>query len=149
MSTYEERAEKLFVEGYNCSQAVFAAFSDVTGLDETTALKISSSFGGGMGRMREVCGAVTGMFMAAGLLYGYDDPADTSKRAEHYALIQKLAGKFKEENGSIICRELLGLSQKNDPPTPEARTPEYYHKRPCVEIVKCAARILEEEIKSR
>ncbi len=149
MTNYSEKAMDLFKQGYNCSQAVFLAFCDKTGLDEETALKISSSFGGGMGRLREVCGAVSGMFMVAGTLYGYSDPKDNVSKTEHYKLIQKLANKFKEENGSIICRELLGLSAGADKPVPELRTQEYYKKRPCVELVGCAAGIMEEYIKER
>lgn len=137
-------AEELFLEGYNCSQSVVAAFSDELGLDRETALKLASSFGGGMGRLREVCGAVSGMFLIAGLKDGYSNPKDSSAKAEHYQLIQKLAQEFKEENGSIICRELLGLPNGSDSPIPEARTPGYYQKRPCVELVKSAAKILQE-----
>jgi C_GCAxxG_C_C family probable redox protein len=149
MTNYCEKAKDLFKQGYNCSQAVFAAFCDKTGLDEETALKISSSFGGGMGRLREVCGAVTGMFMVVGMLYGYSDPKDNASKTEHYKLIQELANKFKEEKGSIICRELLGLGAGADKPVPELRTQEYYKKRPCAELVGCAAGIMEEYIKER
>ncbi len=144
-----DKAEQLFKEGFNCAQAVFIAFCDEMNLDRSTAIKLSSSFGGGMGRLREVCGAVSGMFLVAGALYGYEDPTDSNARASHYALIQDLAGKFKAENGSIICRELLGLTQKKDPPTPESRTPEYYKKRPCAELVKMAAQIMDDEIQKR
>ena len=91
MINHSEKAKELFLQGYNCSQSVFAAFCDVTGIDFNTALMISSSFGGGMGRMREVCGAVSGMFMVAGALYGYDSPKDNKIKSEHYARIQKLA----------------------------------------------------------
>ncbi len=143
MSTHEEKAKQLFMEGYNCAQAVFCAFSDELGVDQETALRLSSSFGGGMGRLREVCGAVSGMFMAAGVKYGYSDPKAREEKSEHYARIQKLAGEFKEQNGSIVCRELLGLQQKQDAPIPEERTPEYYKKRPCVELVGDAARMLD------
>ena len=107
-------AGQLFVQGYNCSQAVFAAFCDETGLDMDTALRFSSSFGGGMGQLREVCGAVTGMFMVAGVKYGYTDPKDVSAKAEHYRLIQSLAARFKEKNGSYICRELLSAKKGAD-----------------------------------
>lgn len=146
MKNHQERAVSLFNEGYNCAQAVFAAFCDETMMDFDTAVKLSSSFGGGMGRLREVCGAVSGMFMAAGLLYGYNDPKDTEAKKQHYTLIQKLAAKFKEKNGSIVCRELLGLDHKHDGPAPEARTVAYYKKRPCAEYVRCAAEILDELI---
>lgn len=146
MNNHQERAVSLFNEGYNCAQAVFAAFCDETGMDFDTAVKLSSSFGGGMGRLREVCGAVSGMFMAAGLLYGYNNPKDTEAKKQHYMLIQDIAARFKEKNGSIVCRELLGLDHKHDSPTPEARTAAYYKKRPCAEYVRCAAEILDELI---
>ncbi len=140
---HEERARDLFKQGYNCSQAVLLAFSDVTGLEDKTALMLSSSFGGGMGRLREVCGAVSGMFMVAGILYGYDDPADQSGKTSHYQRIQALAEEFRKENGSIVCRELLGLGGGADSPVPEKRTDTYYKKRPCAELVAMAARIMD------
>lgn len=139
-------ARKLFERGYNCSQSVVGAFCDVTGLDFKTAMKLSSSFGGGMGRLREVCGAVSGMFMVTGIVYGYDDPTDKEAKAAHYKLIQALAAKFREENGSIVCRELLGLSAGPDSPIPEARTEAYYKKRPCSEYVEFAAKVLDDYI---
>lgn len=148
MSCHSCIAKKLFEEGYNCSQSVLAAFCDETGLDTETALRISSSFGGGMGRMREVCGAVSGMFMAAGLKYGYTDASDKQAKAEHYRLIRSLGAQFQAENGSIICRQLLGLSEKEESPVPQERTEDYYKKRPCAEFVECAARILDEYIKN-
>jgi len=144
LSTHSELAKELFIKGYNCSQAVFAAFCDKTGLDVDTALKMASSFGGGMGRLREVCGAVSGMFMVAGMKYGYTDPSDNKAKTELYKLVQSLAKQFEKENGSIICRELLGLSKKNDNPVPENRNDNYYKKRPCAELVEQAARILDE-----
>ena len=147
--TRKERAMSLFESGYNCSQSVVLAFSDLTGTDEKTLAKIASSFGGGMGRLREVCGAVTGMFMVAGLVYGYDSAETGAKKAEHYARIQHLAEKFSEETGSIVCRELLGLDIKKDNPIPEKRTEEYYKKRPCRELVGIAAEILEEMIEEK
>lgn len=137
--SHSEKAVALFKSGYNCAQAVFVAFSDVTGLDEKTALMLSSSFGGGMGRMREVCGAVSGMFMVAGQLYGYSDPNDRNAKAEHYALIQRMAAKFREKNGSIICRELLGTN--DSAPNPTERTDRFYKKRPCAELVAMCAEI--------
>ncbi len=145
--TYAEKAKALFEEGYNCSQAVLLAFEDRTGLSRETAAALSSSFGGGMGRLREVCGAVSGMFMVLGLLYGYEDPKASAEKKAHYERIQLLAAKFRDENGSIICRELLGLAKGPDVPTPEARTKEYYKKRPCGELVACAAAITEEYIR--
>lgn len=139
-------ARSYFLEGYNCSQAVFLAFSEETGLDPQTAARLASSFGGGMGRLREVCGAVSGMLLAAGMLRGYDSPTDTAGKKAHYELVQKLAHEFSEKNGSIICRELLGLSQKSDAPAPAPRTGEYYKKRPCADLVAAAAAILEAEL---
>ena len=138
--TRAERAAQLFVDGYNCAQAVAMAFSDLVGLDETLIAKMASSFGGGMGRMREVCGAVSGMLLVTGTLYGYAEDEGNVKM-EHYALVQELAGKFREKNGSIICREIL----KNPPsdPVPSPRTEEYYAQRPCVRMVYTAASILE------
>lgn len=134
-----EVAEKFFKEGYNCSQSVLLAFAEEVGLTKETALRLSSSFGGGMGRLREVCGAVSGMFMVAGLKKGYTDPNDQSKKKEHYALIQRMAKSFSDECGSIVCRELLGTEDKS--PTPSKRTEEYYKKRPCGELVRIAAEI--------
>ena len=150
-SPHAAKAMALFKEGYNCSQAVCLAFTDTYSekyaIEESTILKLSSSFGGGMGRLREVCGAVTGMFIVAGILYGYDAPdADEQKKA-HYARIQKLAHDFEVQSGSIICRDLLGLTQKRDEPVPEKRTESYYQKRPCVEKVGQAAAILEQYIR--
>lgn len=146
--TRREKAMQLFEEGYNCAQAVFLAFEDLHGIDRKTAAKLSSSFGGGMGRLREVCGAVSGMFMTAGVLYGYDDPKASTEKSEHYSRIQELAKAFEEKNGSIVCRELLGLEVKREVPVPEARTVEYYKKRPCKELVGDAAEILEAYIKA-
>lgn len=144
--THSELAMAYFKEGYNCSQSVFMAFCDEYDMDLEMALKISSSFGGGMGRLREVCGAVTGMFMVAGMIYGYTDPKDHTSKTEHYKRIQYLAKVFKEKNHSIICRDLLGLDVDKDSPVPELRTAEYYKKRPCVELVGMAADIMENYI---
>ena len=140
----EYKAATLFVEGYNCAQAVAMAFSDLIGLDELFCAKAVSSFGGGMGRMREVCGAVSGMLFVAGVLYGYDTKDDDETKKAHYARVQELAGKFREEVGSIICREIL----KNPPsdPTPSPRTEQYYKDRPCVHMVTTAVRVMEEYI---
>ena len=136
-----EKAKELFLQGYNCAQAVLCAFCGEIGMDMETAARISSSFGGGMGRMREVCGACSGCFMAAGLLWGYDDPKAREEKAAHYARIQQLAQQFREINGAIVCRELLG--NPGTSPEPAARTETYYKKRPCAEYVQCAAEILE------
>ncbi len=146
VGSHAQRACQLFTEGMNCAQAVFVAFDDVTGLDEALAMRLSSSFGGGMGRMREVCGAVSAMFMVAGILYGLGPDFDDGQKKAHYARIQKLAADFKAEQDSIICRELLeGLAVTNDP-TPEQRTAEYYQVRPCVRFVRTAAEVLDRYI---
>lgn len=142
-----ERAFELFNSGCNCSQAVLCAFSDVTGLDNETALKLASSFGGGMGRMREVCGAVSGALMVLGIAKGYSDLSDGNAKKEHYALVQQFAEKFKKENGSIICRELLSGVKVTDGVSPENRTENYYKKRPCGELCRTAAEITEELLK--
>ncbi len=137
------KAKELFENGCNCCQAVFCAFPEENNLSEEEALRLSAGFGGGMGRMREVCGAVSGMIMVLSNRFASTDPNDHEKKKELYALIQKAAGEFKEENGSIICRELLGLSEKTSDPVPEKRTEAYYKKRPCAELVHCAAEIAE------
>ena len=143
MTDHATKAAQLFLSACNCSQAVVVAFCDETGLEEDFAKRLSSSFGGGMGRMREVCGAVSGMLTVAGLLYGYGAPDDAAKKA-HYTLVQALAGQFRDEHGSIICREIL----KNPPsdPNPTPRTAEFYKTRPCARMVMTAARILDEYI---
>ena len=136
-----QRAFELFKEGYNCSQAVVLAFADLIGMDEKLLTRVTSSFGGGMGRLREVCGAVSGMFFVAGT-------AGQQEKAAHYERIQELAGEYRAVNGSIVCRELLGLATSGaDQPTPELRTAEYYKKRPCGQLVMLAATILESYIK--
>ena len=147
--TRRQMAMDNFMKGYNCSQSIVLAFADMLPVDEATLLKLSSSFGGGMGRLREVCGSVRGMFMVAGLLYGYDGPETGQIKADHYARIQELAHKFEEQHGSIICREMLGLSVKHDVPVPEARTAEYYKTRPCAAKVESAAKIFAEYLKNK
>lgn len=146
MGKHREKAKQLFLEGYNCSQSVFLAFLDEMNMDKETAAKIASSFGGGMGRLREVCGCVSGMFMVAGVLYGYDSPKDIESKTKHYERIQELAKQFEEKNHSIVCRQLLGLNQKKDNPKPSERTSEYYKKRPCQDLVADAAEIMEKYI---
>ena len=141
---HRELAAELFLSDCNCAQAVLEAFSDVTGLEKSFAAKLASSFGGGMGRMREVCGAVSGMFMAYGLLCGPADPTDRAAKAKSYETLRQLAGEFEARNGSLICRQLLGLDPDFKPQPPEPRTDGYYKKRPCPEMVYCAADILEE-----
>lgn len=141
--TRPEKAKALFESGYNCAQAVFCAFEDVTGISGETALRFSAGFGGGMGRLREVCGAVSGMTMVLSCVFADADPNNHEKKKELYALIQQAAGDFKAENGSYICRELLSLGGGASDPSPEKRTEHYYKKRPCGELVRCAAEITE------
>lgn len=138
------KAAELFLSGWNCAQSVALAFCDVTGLDEKTAARMVSSFGGGMGRMRQVCGSVSGMLMVLGLLYGYDEASDQTGKKALYTEVQALAGKFQAQVGSIICREIL----KNPPadPNPSPRTAEYYQKRPCARMVATAAGLMDEFI---
>jgi C_GCAxxG_C_C family probable redox protein len=144
MSEKTEKAKQLFLEGYNCSQAVVGAFCEDLGMDFDTAIRLSSSFGGGMGRLREVCGALSGAFMLVGLKCGYTSPTDSEAKAQHYKLIQDIAARFREENGSIICRELLQKKESEEESyVPDARTPEYYKKRPCLLMVESAAAIVE------
>ena len=141
---HSEYAAELFYNGYSCSQAIAVAFCDVTGLDASFSAKMASSFGGGIGRLREVCGAVSGMLLVAGLLYGYDKEDDVNGKREHYARVQELAGTFREQIGSIVCRDIL----KNPPsdPVPTPRTAEFYKNRPCVHMVVTAAKILDRYI---
>ena len=141
-----EQAREYFTSGYNCAQSVFLAYQDITGIDEVLAATISAPFGGGMGRLREVCGAVSGMTMVAGFIAPNSQPNDNENKKNCYATVQALAEEFRAENGSIICRELLGLAQQKDDPTPSPRTGEYYKRRPCAEYVAIAARILGEKI---
>lgn len=140
---HTEKAAALFTQGYNCAQAVFAAFSDVTGMDGKLAIRLSSSFGGGMGRMREVCGACSAMFMVAGILYGEGTETDHAVKAEHYKRIQYLAEEFRKQHETILCRELLNGLAVTSEPTPEKRTEQYYKVRPCVKYVRTAAEILD------
>ena len=145
MSDRGQKAYDYFMQGYNCCQAVVLAYNDLTGLDEKTTSLIASGFGGGIGRTRNVCGTVSGMVMAANMIKGYSDPKDTNGKKETYQMIQKLINKFKEQNGSIICAELLGLKpMENSEATPSPRTDEYYKKRPCPLLCKDAVEILEE-----
>ena len=164
----EQRAAKArqnFLDGYNCCQAVLLAFQEIWNTDENTIAAIASGFGGGMARMREVCGTVSAMGMAAGFISPAVHPKNMDERTANYALVQELAGEFRKENGSIICRELLGLDKKaaaqtaagetntsgslvTEPPRPSERTPEYYRKRPCPELVACSARIIARKLVS-
>ena len=142
MSEKSDKAKELFKQGYNCSQAVLGVFCEELGMDFDTAMKVASSFGGGMGRMREVCGTVSGMFMAAGLAFSTPD-----NKAEQYKIVQELAKRFKDKNGSIICRELLQGVETSTSPTPSERTETYYKKRPCVELVGDSVEIFEQYLK--
>lgn len=141
--TRARRAAGYFAEGYNCAQAVFLTYCEESGIPAETGLMLASSFGGGMGRLREVCGTVSGMFMAAGLKFGYADPKDPAAKKRLYAIVQELARRFEAEHGSIVCRTLLGLDRQRDDPAPEARTAAYYKKRPCKELVASAVRIFD------
>ena len=145
--TRKEKAMQSFLDGYNCSQCMILAFEDVikthSDIDVEMALKIASPFGGGMGRLREVCGSVSGMFMILGYILGYSEPGDYEGKKVLYEHIQELAKRYEAANGSIICRELLGLNVKRQEATPEKRTEEYYKNRPCTEKIGSAAEILE------
>ena len=148
------KAKRLFKEdGYNCCQAVVLAYNDLFDIDDTMAASLSSGFGGGMGRMREVCGSVSGMVLLAGLIAPADNPSDKNGRTRNYALVQDVAGEFRKMNGSIVCRELLGLTPigssspvPQESPEPSDRTAEYYKKRPCEELVGISARIIGEKL---
>ena len=136
-----------FLSGYNCTQAVAVAFAEELGLNKDTAARLSCGFGGGMGRLREVCGTFSGVVMVLSSLYGYSEPKDITAKKELYEKIRALAAKFRADNGSLICRELLGLEKAEESAAPEPRTPEYYQKRPCPELCRYAANLLEEFIK--
>ena len=136
------RAKELFLEGYNCSQSVAMAYADITELSEEMVAKIAASFGGGMGRLREVCGAVSGMALLAGFISPCSSSGDATAKKANYALVQHFAEAFRQQNGAIVCRTLLGLDHPKDEPTPSARTAEYYKKRPCADLVYDAALIV-------
>lgn len=144
-----ERARQYFLEGYNCAQAVFLTYQDFTPLDPTTVATIAAPFGGGMGRLREVCGTVSGMLMVASYLQPNPQPNDAPNKKACYQMVQSLAEAFRRENGSIVCRELLGLTVEKEEPTPSPRTEEYYRRRPCAEYVAIAARIVGEHINAK
>lgn len=144
-----ERARGYFLEGYNCAQAVVMAFDDIMNMDVNALARLTAPFGGGMGRMREVCGTVSGMAFVAGAIAPSVDPKNLEERKNNYALVQTFADKFRKENGDIVCRRLLGLEpmvERSETAMPSERTPEYYKKRPCVEYVACAARIVAEHL---
>ncbi len=145
MNSNEQTARDNFTKGYNCAQSVFLTYAHKYGIDKETALKLTSSFGGGMGRLREVCGAVSAMFMIAGLEKGYTESDNDEVKAQHYTLIQNLASKFKEKHGTIICRELLGLDGE-DNPIPSKRTSQYYSERPCEEFIADVCKIIDNNL---
>ena len=142
------RARELFTSGYNCAQSVFIAYRDLADMDEQTAATISAPFGGGMGRLREVCGAVSGMTMVAGFLSPSPTADNPAAKKANYALVQQFAESFRAQNGAIVCRTLLGLDHAKDEPTPSPRTAEYYKKRPCALLVGDAARIVGEYLET-
>lgn len=138
------RAREAFEQGYNCSQAVVVAYADVLGQDADALALLVQPLGGGMGRLREVCGAVSGMFMVSHVAHRGASATDRQARTRIYSGVQLLADRYRKECGSIVCRELLGLKQHSDTPVPEERTPEYYKRRPCSEYVAFAARLVGE-----
>ena len=140
---HAEKARDLFREGYNCAQSVVGAFHEEMGLTLEEATRLASSFGGGMGGMRETCGAVTGMFLVAGMLKGYDDPADYDGKKAHYARIRQLAEQFRQKHDTLVCRELLQSLPGKLKQDPQPRTEEYDKVRPCVRFVETAAELLE------
>jgi len=135
-------AKRYFEDGYNCAQSVLLAFCDETGLEQDQAARLASTFGGGMERMREVCGAVSAMFMVQGLLEGYTDPKAKEEKAAVYARVREVADRFREKNHSIICRDLLIDTEVALGTEPEARTKEYYERRPCGCYVEDAAELI-------
>ncbi len=146
MSSRAEQARRNFRQGYNCCQSVLLAFIEDLGLERKALARLGASFGGGIGRMRETCGAVSAMAMVLGLLEGYDQPQDQAGKAALYQRVQALAAQFREEAGSLLCRELLAGVQTAPGPLPEARTEAYYQRRPCENYIALAARLLEQEL---
>ena len=140
-----EKAAQNFLAGYNCAQSVAMAFADLVGMEETAVARLASPFGAGMGRMREVCGAVSGMLMILGILYGYESPTDDENKARLYAEVQDLAEGFRAQVGTIICREIL--DNPSTDPNPSPRTQAYYAQRPCARMVMTAARLMEDFIR--
>ena len=136
------RARELFLSGYNCSQAVCMALADLYDLPQPQAARLSASFGGGVGRLREMCGACSAMVLLEGLQSGATDGADAEGKQANYRNVQALVHRFAEQNGSYLCRELLQLRKDAPtPPVPDARTAEYYRQRPCLRMVESATRI--------
>lgn len=141
---HADTAESLFVSGYNCAQAVLLAYQPELGLDEKSLLRMSSSLGGGMGGMREICGAVNAMFLVIGLKYGPEDPSNQPAKAAHYASLRQLAHEFQSEYGALRCGDLLKALKDHLPESPAVRTPDYYAKRPCTQLVCNATRLIDE-----
>ena len=140
-----ELAREYFLKGYNCAQSVALAFTEELGMDEATVARMVCGFGGGMSRMREVCGAVSGGVFVLSALRGYDRPTSDRSKTDCYALVQEYMKRFRAENGSYICRTLLGLAEgEEDPPEASARTPQYYAERPCARLCECGARMVSE-----
>lgn len=141
-----EQAVETFEMGFNCAQAVFSTYADLFGIDKETALCMASSLGAGIGRMREVCGPVSAMALLAGLKEGNADPENEKAKAHIYQLVREMADCFREEKGSILCRELLGIEGREESAAPSPRTPQYYQSRPCSGLVRCAAKIIEQKL---
>ncbi len=146
MGKRADEAYGLFMQGYTCSQSLFAAFADIFGFDRETALRTAAGLGGGIGRMREVCGVVTAASLVIGLMYGATDGSDKNSKAFTYEKVREFAERFRKEKGTISCRELLGLDKAEESHIPEERTAEYYAVRPCPEITRTAALILEDMV---
>lgn len=149
MKTRESRVEdavRMFESGYNCCQAVLATYSRLYGLEKDDALRLASPMGGGIGRMREVCGPVTAMALLYGVIDGNIDPEDEEKKKEVYERVREMSDEFARRNGSIICRELLGIEGREESAAPSPRTKEFYATRPCSRLVRCAAEIIEDKL---
>lgn len=146
MKSRVKDAVAMFESGYNCAQSVFVTYAELFGMDRETALRISCPMGGGVGRMREICGTVSSMAMLGGLKTGNTDPDNQEAKTYNYELARRMADRFKEENGSMICRELLGIEEREESAAPSERTREYYADRPCSRLVACAAAIIEDTL---
>lgn len=146
MRSRVQDASELFQAGYNCCQAVFATYADIYGVDRETALKLSSSMGAGVGRMREICGTVTAMAMLEGLKEGNTDAHNEIGKTRVYQKVREMSDEFRRQNGSIVCRELLGRQAREDSAKPDERTSQYYQNRPCGRLVIAAAKLVEEQL---
>lgn len=141
-----DEAEANFRAGFNCAQAVFVTYADLFGMERETALRMSSAMGAGVGRMREVCGVVSAMALLAGLKEGNADPQDEAAKARIYGKVRAMSDRFQMQNNSIVCKELLGITGRDESAAPTPRTPDFYEKRPCLKFVRQAANIIEEEL---